>query len=76
MNIPNEVQEKFELELNSNLQNNKEISINNSLPTLIYNYYNIDPSWRKNEKVNRVLIFEPKVFNQYPVSQKCIDFFL
>ena len=76
MNIPNEVQEKFELELNSNLQNNKEISINNSLPTLIYNYYNIDPSWRKNEKVNRVLIFEPKVFNQYPVSQKCIDFSL
>ena len=76
MNIPNEVEEKYDLKLNTYLQNNKEIRIDNSLPTLIYNYYNIDPNWRKNEKANRVLIFEPKVFSEYPVSQKCIDFSL
>ena len=76
MKIPEEVSEKFDLELNPNLHNNKEIKLDNSLPTLIYNYYNIDPDWRKNEKVNRVLIFEPKVFSEYPVSQKCIDFSL
>tara|TARA_A100000164_G_scaffold357594_1_gene368368 strand:- start:341 stop:1432 length:1092 start_codon:yes stop_codon:yes gene_type:complete len=76
MNIPKEVQEKCDLELNSNLPNNKEIKIDNSLPTLIYNYYNIDPNWRKNEEANRVLIFEPKVLNEYPISQKCIDFSL
>ena len=76
MNIPNEIEEKYDLELNSNLQNNKEIRIDNSLPTLIYNYYNIDPNWRKDEKVNRVLIFEPRVFAEYPVSQKCLDFSL
>ena len=29
---------------------------------------------RKNEKANRVLIFEPKIFREYPVSQKCLDF--
>ena len=34
----------------------------------------IDPNWRKNEKANRVLIFEPKIFLEYPVSQKCLDF--
>ena len=50
MNIPKEVQEKCDLELNSNLLNNKEIKIDNSLPTLIYNYYNIDPNWRKDEE--------------------------
>ena len=51
-----------------------EIKLDNSLPTLIYNYYNLDPNWRKNEKANRVLIFEPKIFREYPVSQKCLDF--
>ena len=74
MNIPNAVSEKIDLKLNSDLQNNDEIKLDNSLPTLIYNYYNIDPNWRKNEKANRVLIFEPKIFLEYPVSQKCIDF--
>ena len=29
---------------------------------------------KKNEKANRVLIFEPKIFEKYPVSQKCLDF--
>ena len=40
MKIPKEVEEKYDLKLSSNLQNNKEIIIDNSLPTLIYNYYN------------------------------------
>lgn len=76
MYIPDGVSEKVDIELDSKLQNNKEIKIDNALPTLIYNYYNIDPNWRKNEKANRILIFEPKVFREYPVSQNCIDFSL
>ena len=74
MNIPDEVSGKIDLKLTSDFQNNDEIILDNSLPTLIYNYYNIDPNWRKNEKVNRVLIFEPKIFLEYPISQKCLDF--
>ena len=74
MNIPDEVNEKIDLDLNSISKKNKEIILDNSLPTLIYNYYNIDPNWRKNEKANRVLIFEPKIFEEYPVSEKCLDF--
>ena len=74
MNIPDGVSEKIDLKLNSDFQNNDKIKLDNSLPTLIYNYYNIDPNWRKNEKANRVLIFEPKIFLEYPVSQKCLDF--
>ena len=76
MKIPKEVVEKFDLELGSNLPIKKEIKIDNSLPTLIYNYYNMDPNWRKNEKVNRVLLLEPKVFSEYPISKKCLDFCL
>ncbi len=50
------------------------LKIDPSLPTLIYNYYNLDPNWRKNEKANRIFLIEPQVFEQYPVSRRCIDF--
>ncbi len=52
------------------------LQLNPQIPTLIYNYYNLDPLWRADEVVNRVLLLEPSVFEQYPVSQKCIDFVL
>jgi len=46
------------------------------LPTFIYNYYNLDPGWHVEEKGNRILLLEPAIFQQYPVSQKCVDFML
>lgn len=49
-------------------------SIDSTLPTLIYNYYNLDPMWKKNIAANRILLIEPSVFQAYPVSQKSIDF--
>jgi deoxyribodipyrimidine photo-lyase len=36
----------------------------------------LDPIWRKLEKVNRVLLLEPSHFNQYPVSDKVIEFII
>ncbi len=51
-------------------------TFDNNLPTLIYNYYNLDPVWRKQQKVNRVLLLEPSVFAQYPVADKNIEFVL
>jgi deoxyribodipyrimidine photo-lyase len=47
-----------------------------SLPLLIYNYYNLSPTWRNDVDANRVLLLEPTVFEQYPVDQKCISFTL
>lgn len=44
--------------------------------TLIYNYYNLDPSWRQNEDVQNVLLLEPSFFSKNPVTQKCIEFVL
>lgn len=44
--------------------------------TLLYNYYNLDPSWQKDEDVQRILLLEPSIFKKYPVSQKSIDFTL
>lgn len=52
------------------------IKFNPALPTFIYNYYNLDPLWHKDEKGNRILLIEPEFFQKYPVSKKCIDFLL
>ena len=54
----------------------KKLEIDNNLPSLIYNYYNIDPNWRIDEKANRILLLEPEIFSKYPVSKKCIQFAL
>ena len=51
-----------------------DISVNTTLPTFIYNYYNLDPLWHKDEPGNRVLLIEPDFFAKYPVSEKCINF--
>ncbi len=44
------------------------------LPTLVYNYYNVDPLWRNDLAANKILLLEPSVFKEYPVSQKSLDF--
>lgn len=50
--------------------------IDPALPTLIYNFYNLDPEWRNENKANRILLLEPSVFEEYPISSKSMDFFI
>lgn len=64
--------EKFSLALE--LPGSSGIQFNCGLPTFIYNYYNLDPLWHKDEPGNRVLLIEPDFFTKYPVGKKCIDF--
>ena len=64
------------LNLKTPLPSSSVFSIENSLPTLLYNFYNIDPEWKKNIKANKILILEPSHFDEYPVCQKSIDFIL
>ena len=47
-----------------------------ALPAFIYNYYNLDPLWHKEEQGNRILLIEPDFFSKYPVSKTCIEFML
>ena len=63
-------------ELKTVLPDNRAVQIDVSIPTLVYNYYNLSPVWRKEEKANRVLLLEPSVFYAYPVSESCISFAL
>ena len=50
--------------------------LDTSRPTLIYNSYNLDVLWRKEEDVNRVLLLEPSHFEKYPVSNKVLQFII
>jgi deoxyribodipyrimidine photo-lyase len=76
MDVPNVLFGSEAFQLNSSLPQIAEIEVNTNLPTYVYNYYNLDPLWHKYEVGNRILLLEPAIFKQFPVSEKCIDFVL
>lgn len=76
MEIPQVLISTQTLKLETILPINKPLEIDKSLPTVIYNYYNLDPIWLSKEKANRILLLEPAFFEAYPISEKCMDFML
>lgn len=76
LSAPSSLEEIVKIDLQTPLPKTEAIKIDAGKDTLLYTYYNIDPLWKKDEDVNRVLILEPSVFNSYPVSEKCIAFVL
>ena len=66
--------EEFNFEIT--LPEGDSIQIIPDQPIFIYNYYNLDPLWHKDEPGNRILLLEPEFFQNYPVSKKCMDFML
>ena len=54
----------------------EKISIDNSKPICIYNYYNLDPVWRTEINANRILLIEPSIFNKYAIGKKAMKFML
>ena len=75
-NIPNALEAIENLNLSTSLPPSQNNLPENKLPVFIYNYYNLDPQWHRNETGNRILLLEPDVFAQYPVSEKCISFMI
>lgn len=74
MDSPATLEKRITLKLTTNLPQTKQPELDTTKPTLIYNSYNLDPLWRKNEKVNRVLLLEPSHFKKFPVSDKVMAF--
>ncbi len=74
--LPDILKSTIALQLNTPLPNLPKSEIDVSKPTLIYNSYNLDPLWRKEEDVNRILLLEPSFFRKFPASNKVIDFIL
>ncbi len=72
--IPKILCETMPLEIITQLSELKNLLHLEDQDSLIYNYYNLDPSWHKGEKFQRILLLEPSIFKKYPVSSKCINF--
>ena len=76
ISIPNELVETTNPALETPFPERSEIMLDEAKPTLIYNYYNLDPSWRSDIDANRILLIEPSIFNDHPISKNSIDFML
>jgi deoxyribodipyrimidine photo-lyase len=76
MEIPASLTATQEFDFELTLPEASHIQFNPDQPTFIYNYYNLDPLWHKDEPGNRILLIEPEFFQNYPVSRKCMDFIL
>ena len=76
LETPAVLQDCHQQSLNSELPQTKALALDPSLPTLVYNYYNLDPTWRQDQPANRILLLEPSLFNRYPVAAKNIEFIL
>lgn len=74
MPVPDELKERNTPNLVIEFENKTEIRVDHSRPTLLYNLYNLDPNWRKNDHFNRILFFEKAVLEAYPVSTKTLAF--
>ncbi|WP_186755813.1 FAD-binding domain-containing protein [Echinicola salinicaeni] len=76
MDIPERLIPTALPDLTVSLPDAKDLDLDPKKPTLIYNFYNLDPLWRKEMDANRILLLEPSHFDQYPVAPKTIDFIL
>lgn len=74
--IPEPLQATTTLPLQTNLPETPLPTVDPNLPVLLYNSYNLDPLWRKDEPANRILLLEPSHFAKYPVSEKVLSFIL
>lgn len=76
MEVPDQLLATQKLVLETVLPQSDLLQLNNSLPTFIYNYYNLDPLWHLSEVGNRILLIAPDFFEAYPISNMCMDFML
>jgi deoxyribodipyrimidine photo-lyase len=76
LDTPSILKETEKLSIVTQLPAAIELTIVSDLPVLLYNYYNLSPTWRAGMNANKILLLEPEIFHEYPVSEKCISFML
>jgi len=76
MQVPEILQEKSNFFPTTNLPEKVVPILKEGTPIVIYNSYNLDPTWHTSEPANRILLLEPNHFKKYPVSEKVIQFIL
>ena len=76
LEIPEILKNCDSIALKTPLPKQEYLEIDSALPSCIYNIYNLDPLWKKDDTVNKILLLEPSHFKNYPISQKTIDFII
>ena len=76
LKIPEILKETPDLNLTTSLPKQRKIDIDETLPTCVYNFYNLDPNWKTDISANRILLLEPSHFQEYPVSKNTIAFII
>lgn len=71
---PSVLKETTSVQLKTNLPETTVPIIEPNRPTYIYNFYNVDVEWGKQENANRILLLEPSIFERFPVANHSIDF--
>lgn len=64
------------LDLNTPLPEQSDISLDPTLPLVIYTNYSIRPDWMSDIGANRVLVLAPSHFDRFSVSPRVIEFIL
>jgi deoxyribodipyrimidine photo-lyase len=74
--VSDNMKEYAPLTLTTPLPESSEISLDPTLPLIIYTDYSIRPDWMSDIGANRVLVLSPSHFARFPVSAKVIQFIL
>ncbi len=74
--VPEVLRETTLPALNMTLPETTLEALDQSKPTLLYNWYNLDPYWYRKEEYNRILLIEPGIFQKYPISKSSMSFML
>lgn len=74
--IPSHFHSRTPQVLTTILPESRFTGIDESIPTFVYTFYNLDPLWHTNESGNRVLLLEPSFFEAFPVCERTMDFVL
>ncbi len=76
LKTPEVLSNTIPFDLETSLPKFKRPILENDKTTLVYNYYNLDPSWHPEEDMQRILLLETSFFKENPVGKHCIDFAL
>ena len=64
------------LALKTTLPQRTDITLDPTLPLVIYTDYSIRPNWLQDISANRILVLAPSHFERFPVSAQVIEFIL
>jgi deoxyribodipyrimidine photo-lyase len=76
MDVPEVLRETIPFEATTPLPVTDSPEIGTGRPVMVYNLYNLDPAWRREDDAHRILLLEPSHFRRLPVSSRTIEFAL